>query len=656
MVTRRTPLTTALDRHFEKEYFQQPTALPSAPSRESYDHSQTTQARSLSLYTRNIWSTMAENYIVSARKYRPDSFQSIVGQGAMASTLRTAVLQGRLAHAYLFCGPRGVGKTTAARVLAKTINCMHLSPEGEACNECESCRAFNEGRSFNIFELDAASNNSVEDIRQLTEQVGMPPALGKYKVYIIDEVHMLSVTAFNAFLKTLEEPPSYAIFILATTEKHKILPTILSRCQIYDFKRITVQDITHHLQYVATSEGIEADETALGLIAEKADGGMRDALSMFDRISSFAGGKITYEHALESLNVLDYAYFIRAFDLLLAGDYRSLLLLLDELLGKGFEGQTILSGLAAFARDLLVVQHPGTSSLLEKPERVTAEYVALASRCTAPQLFAAIRALVQADQQYRGATNKRLLIELTLLGLVPVFHSEGELTPTPSSSPKPAVASTPTASKVATQASPAPSPQPTSAPSAQPVPQPQPTPPTPPPPAPTPSPQPPITPPPTNHSTGQPRQLFGRRRSAQEGTNGAQQREVSETKEESEPFSEQDLQRAYVRFVEQELSSEQVICRNILHAELPALTGEREAELALPPGNAIRDAVEAVQPQLLTFLRRTLRNSHLTLTLREKNKREQALIALTPEDRMKKLIEINPEVQRLKDELQLRLS
>ena len=578
---------------------------------------------------------MAENYIVSARKYRPDSFQSIVGQGAMASTLRTAVLQGRLAHAYLFCGPRGVGKTTAARVLAKTINCMHLSPEGEACNECESCRAFNEGRSFNIFELDAASNNSVEDIRQLTEQVGMPPALGKYKVYIIDEVHMLSVTAFNAFLKTLEEPPSYAIFILATTEKHKILPTILSRCQIYDFKRITVQDITRHLQYVATSEGIEADETALGLIAEKADGGMRDALSMFDRISSFAGGKITYEHALESLNVLDYAYFIRAFDLLLAGDYRSLLLLLDELLGKGFEGQTILSGLAAFARDLLVVQHPGTSSLLEKPDRVTAEYVALASRCTAPQLFAAIRALVQADQQYRGATNKRLLIELTLLGLVPVFHSEGELTPTPSSSPSPQLTSTP---------------------SAQPVPQPRPTPPTPPPPAPASTPQPPSTPPSANLSTGQTRQLFGRRRSAQEGAGETQQREVSEAKEESEPFTEQDLQRAYVRFVEQELSSEQVICRNILHAELPALTGECEAELALPPGNAIRDAVEAVQPQLLTFLRRTLRNSHLTLTLREKNKQEQALIALTPEDRMKKLIEINPEVQRLKDELQLRLS
>ena len=325
-------------------------------------------------------------------------------------------------------------------------------------------------------------------------------------------------------------------------------------------------------------------------------------------------------------------------------------------MGKGFEGQTILSGLAAFARDLLVVQHPGTSSLLEKPERVTAEYVALASRCTAPQLFAAIRALVQADQQYRGATNKRLLIELTLLGLVPVFHSEGELTPTPSSSPKPAVTSAPTAPKVTTQASPTPSPQPTPAPSAQPVPQPRPTPPTPPPPAPASTPQPPSTPPSANPSTGQTRQLFGRRRSVQEGTGETQQREVSEATEESEPFSEQDLQRAYVRFVEQELSSEQVICRNILHAELPALTGEREAELALPPGNAIRDAVEAVQPQLLTFLRRTLRNSHLTLTLREKNKQEQELIALTPEDRMKKLIEINPEVQRLKDELQLRLS
>jgi len=624
---------------------------------------------------------MADNYIVSARKYRPDSFQSIVGQGAMASTLRTAVQQGRLAHAYLFCGPRGVGKTTAARVLAKTINCQSLTAEGEACNECESCRAFNEGRSFNIFELDAASNNSVEDIRQLTEQVTMPPALGKYKVYIIDEVHMLSVTAFNAFLKTLEEPPSYAIFILATTEKHKILPTILSRCQIYDFKRITVGDITHHLQYVAQSEGIVADEAALGLIAEKADGGMRDALSMFDRIASFAGGQITYEHALESLNVLDYSYFIRTFDDLLTGDYRSLLLLLDELLGKGFEGQTILAGLAAFARDLLVVQHPGTSVLLEKPERVTQAYEALAARCTPAQLFAAIRALVQADQQYRQATNKRLLIELTLLGLVSTFHSTGELAaPAPSTAPAgqtQAGATAQTASPPQASTTPAPSPAPTAqttptaqpssptpasstpAPVAQPTaPQPQPVV-TPEPvatPQPAPTPQPVANAPSSEQAAGARRQLFGRRRGSSSDTADSEGGTASPAEEEHEPFTEEELQRAYVRFVEQELSSEQIICRNILHAELPSLQTEGQAELALPPGNAIRETVEAVLPQLQSFLRSTLHNTQLVLSLREKSSEEQSRLALTPEDRLKKLIEINPDVQQLKERLQLRLS
>ena len=624
---------------------------------------------------------MADNYIVSARKYRPDSFQSIVGQGAMASTLRTAVQQGRLAHAYLFCGPRGVGKTTAARVLAKTINCQSLTAEGEACNECESCRAFNEGRSFNIFELDAASNNSVEDIRQLTEQVTMPPALGKYKVYIIDEVHMLSVTAFNAFLKTLEEPPSYAIFILATTEKHKILPTILSRCQIYDFKRITVGDITHHLQYVAQSEGIVADEAALGLIAEKADGGMRDALSMFDRIASFAGGQITYEHALESLNVLDYSYFIRTFDHLLTGDYRSLLLLLDELLGKGFEGQTILAGLAAFARDLLVVQHPGTSVLLEKPERVTQAYEALAARCTPAQLFAAIRALVQADQQYRQATNKRLLIELTLLGLVSTFHTAGELAaPAPSTAPAgqtQAGATAQTASPPQASTTPAPSPAPTAQPtttaqpssptpaSSTPAPVAQPTAPQPQPvvipepvatPQPAPTPQPVTSAPSNEQAAGARRQLFGRRRGSSSDTADSEGGTASPTEEEHEPFTEEELQRAYVRFVEQELSSEQIICRNILHAELPSLQTEGQAELALPPGNAIRETVEAVLPQLQSFLRSTLHNTQLVLSLREKSSEEQSRLALTPEDRLKKLIEINPDVQQLKEQLQLRLS
>lgn len=609
---------------------------------------------------------MAENYIVSARKYRPDSFQTIVGQGAMVATLRTAVRSGKLSHAYLFCGPRGVGKTTAARVLAKTINCMNLSPEGEACNACESCRAFNEQRSFNIFELDAASNNSVEDIRQLTEQVAMPPALGRYKVYIIDEVHMLSVTAFNAFLKTLEEPPSYAIFILATTEKHKILPTILSRCQIYDFKRITVPDITQHLKYVAESEGIDAEEAALGLIAEKADGGMRDALSMFDRIASFAGGHITYEHALESLNVLDYTYFIRAFELLLAGNYRGILLLLDELLGKGFEGQTILSGLSSFVRDLLVAQHPETLSLLEKPTEVAASYQRIAQQCPPASLFAALKTLVQADQQYRTATNRRLLLELSFLSLISLFRTGSELAPAPSpqsppqSSPSPQTAPQGNAS--------APAPRPAVAPEAtvaQPPASPVRTEPTASVPAPTPSePQPrpattPVAPRPESvtpaPSAGRPTQrLFGaRRRVAPVETEATATTTEPAPPQEDQPFTEEDLQRAWVRFVEQELRPEQIICRNILKAELPTLLEGTTAEVALPPGDAIRTTVMEVHPQLEAFLRTSLRNRSLSLTLREKNPEEQAQVILTPEDRLRKLAESNPDVLKLKEALHL---
>ena len=609
---------------------------------------------------------MTDHYVVSARKYRPDTFQSIVGQGAMASTLRTAVLSGKLSHAYLFCGPRGVGKTTAARVLAKTINCMNLSPEGEACNACESCRAFNEQRSFNIFELDAASNNSVEDIRQLTEQVLMPPALGRYKVYIIDEVHMLSSAAFNAFLKTLEEPPSYAIFILATTEKHKILPTILSRCQIYDFKRITVSDITQHLKYVAESEGIDAEEAALGLIAEKADGGMRDALSMFDRIASFAGGHITYEHALESLNVLDYTYFIRAFELLLAGNYRGILLLLDELLGKGFEGQTILSGLSSFVRDLLVAQHPETLSLLEKPTEVVASYQRIAGQCPPASLFAALKTLVQADQQYRMATNRRLLLELSFLSLISLFRTGSELAPAPSpqsppqSSPSPQTAPQGNAS--------APAPRPAVAPEAtvaQPPASPVRTEPTPSAPAPVPpDPQPrpattPVAPQPESvtpaPSAGRPTQrLFGaRRRVAPVETEATATTTEPAPPQEDEPFTEEDLQRAWVRFVEQELRPEQIICRNILKAELPTLLEGTTAEVALPPGDAIRTTVMEVHPQLEAFLRTSLRNRSLSLTLREKNPEEQAQVILTPEDRLRKLAESNPDVLKLKEALHL---
>ena len=607
---------------------------------------------------------MTEHYVVSARKYRPDTFRSIVGQEAMASTLRTAVLSGKLSHAYLFCGPRGVGKTTAARVLARTINCENLSAEGEACGVCESCRAFEEQRSFNIFELDAASNNSVEDIRQLTEQVQMPPALGRYKVYIIDEVHMLSAAAFNAFLKTLEEPPSYAIFILATTEKHKILPTILSRCQIYDFKRITVQDITRHLRYVAESEGIDAEETALGLIAEKADGGMRDALSMFDRIASFAGGHISYQHALESLNVLDYTYFIRVFELLLQGDHRSLLLLLDELMGKGFEGQTILAGLSSFVRDLLVAQHPDTLPLLEKPEAVVASYGAIAQQCSAASLFAALKTLVQADQQYRAATNKRLLVELSFLSMVPLFKKESDLTLPPAPTTAPPATSTPPATLPPSAAGAAP----TSARVASPAPQAAPTPVAAPAPAVAPqsvAPQPAVaTPQPTPTVASQPtpppsgqKRLFGARRRVDapaEATTTAPA--DSQPKAEDKAFTEEDLQRAWVRFVEQELSPAQILYRNILRPELPTLRGELQAEVSLPPGEAIHTTVMEVYPQLLSFLRTSLQNQQLDLVLREKTIEEQAKVVLTQEDRFNRLAEINPEVRKLKEALHLRFS
>ena len=360
---------------------------------------------------------MSDQYIVSARKYRPDSFHSIVGQGTMASTLRKAVLERKLEHAYRCCGPRGVGKTTAARVLAKTINCTNLQPDGEACNACESCRAFNEQRSFNIFELDAASNNSVDDIRTLTEQVAMPPALGRYKVYIIDEVHMLSAAAFNAFLKTLEEPPSYAIFILATTEKHKILPTILSRCQVYDFARISVADAVRHLQYVAQKEGVQAEAEALNVIAQKADGGMRDALSIFDQAVSYTGGNVTYKAVIENLNVLDYDYYFRLTDAMLTGDIRTALRILNEILEKGFDGQHIVTGLASHFRDLLVCRDERTLVLLEIGASIREQYRTMAARCSDAWLYQAIDLANECDLHFRESRNKRLLLELTLIQL-----------------------------------------------------------------------------------------------------------------------------------------------------------------------------------------------------------------------------------------------
>ena len=369
---------------------------------------------------------MEQQYIVSARKYRPMTFDTVVGQRALTTTLKNAILTNRLAHAYLFCGPRGVGKTTCARIFAKTINCEHLDEHGDPCGQCESCRAFDEGRSLCIHELDAASNNSVDDIRELIEQVRIPPQTGKYKVFIIDEVHMLSTNAFNAFLKTLEEPPRFVVFILATTEKHKILPTILSRCQVYDFARITVQSITEHLKYVADKEGYETEEEALSLIAQKADGGMRDALSLFDQMVSFTQGHVTYQATVASLNLVDAEYYFRLVDIALEKNVESALLLLDEVLGKGFDGGNFVSGLSSHFRNLLVARDARTLPLLEVSETMRQRYHEQAMRCRPQFIYRALRLTNDCDQAYRQSRNKRLQVELCLIEMVQSTDEEGD--------------------------------------------------------------------------------------------------------------------------------------------------------------------------------------------------------------------------------------
>ena len=419
-----------------------------------------------------------ENFVVSARKYRPATFASVVGQRHITSTLKNAIERGQLAHAYLFCGPRGVGKTTCARIFAKAINC--LNPQsGEACNECESCRSFNEGRSLNVHELDAASNNSVDDIRNLIEQVRIIPQQGRYSVFVIDEVHMLSSAAFNAFLKTLEEPPQHAIFVLATTEKHKIIPTILSRCQIYDFNRIRVEDGVEYLRYIATKEGVEADDEALNLIAHKADGGMRDALSMFDKAVSFCGAKLNYKDVASTLNVLDYDTYFKATELLLAGNYVDALMLFDEVLSKGFSPQVFVSGLNAHMRDLLMAKGPAVS-LVEFTGTLVERYKAQAAACNELFLFNAIALLTEADGKIRQSSNQRLLVELGLMKIAGLgqkkndevgslsldefepltFATDFALADFVTVAPQPQQVATPQPAQVAQQPVPQPTPQP----------------------------------------------------------------------------------------------------------------------------------------------------------------------------------------------------
>ena len=432
----------------------------------------------------------SSNFIVSARKYRPMTFESVVGQSHVTDTLKNAIARGQLAHAFLFCGPRGVGKTTCARIFAKTINCLTPTAEGDACGQCESCKSFNEGRSFSIHELDAASNNSVENIRDLTDQVRVPPQVGQYSVYIIDEVHMLSQAAFNAFLKTLEEPPHHAIFILATTEKHKIPATILSRCQIYDFNRIRIEDTVSYLKHIASKEGVQFDDESLHLIARKADGGMRDALSMFDKAVSFCGGNLTFKEVAETLNVLDYDTYFGITQYILAGDYKSALLLFDDVLKKGFSGQTFMSGLASHFRDLLMCKDPSTLPLLETTGSVLERYKQQSAVCDINTLFSGISLLGTLDGGFRTATNQRLHVELGLMklcgleqkkspdvsapALPPLIKQEGPVataqpTPTPQPTPAPAPVPVQQAHPVQTPVVPQPAPTPAPAPASIPA-------------------------------------------------------------------------------------------------------------------------------------------------------------------------------------------
>lgn len=598
------------------------------------------------------------DYIVSARKYRPTSFDAVVGQKALTTTLKNAIAGGKLAHAYLFCGPRGVGKTTSARIFAKTINCLNPTPTGEACDACESCVAFNEGRSYNIHELDAASNNSVDDIRELIEQVQIPPQVGRYKVFIIDEVHMLSQAAFNAFLKTLEEPPAHAIFILATTEKHKILPTILSRCQIYDFNRMEVPETVAHLKHVAESEGIKYEEEALNVIARKADGGMRDALSIFDQVASFTNGNITYAQTIENLNVLDYDYYFEVTDRLLEVDIPQVMLLLDKVLNKGFEAGHFIGGLAAHFRDLLVSRDAQTLPLLEVAESVRARYAEQAARCTPQFLYAALKLCNDCDINYRTAPNKRLLVELTLiqvaqllqqedvppsgrrptLRLLPIFKPAADQVPT-AGAPQQKTSAPPSAN-VGT-ASPAMTPTAVTRPAA---PRPMPT-----------------------QRTAQQQLAAARLQTVSltrkpqpaanaETTIGAATSTTSTAPTELryEAFTVEQLEYLWMRFAN-ELPPEQLAEAGRLKMIRPQL-GEAQRVVGVVENEAAAAYLNKIVPQLTAFLRRELHNDAVTVVFAVSTERREKKRVFSPREIFRNMVETNEAFRQLAIELQLELN
>lgn len=578
-----------------------------------------------------------ESYIVSARKYRPSTFRSVVGQKSLTTTLRNATQSGKLAHAYLFCGPRGVGKTSCARIFAKTINCLSPTADGEACNECESCRAFNEGRSYNIHELDAASNNSVDDIRSLIDQVRIPPAIGRYKVFIIDEVHMLSPAAFNAFLKTLEEPPHHALFILATTEKHKVLPTILSRCQIYDFSRISIQDMVEHLEYVAREEHVTAELEALNVIAQKADGGMRDALSIFDQVVSFTGGDITYRAVIDNLNVLDYEYYFRLTESILAGNVREALLTLNEILCKGFDGQNIITGLASHFRDLLVCRDEATLVLFEVGASIRERYKETAKRCPDHLLFKAIEIANTCDLNYRASRNKRLLLELTLIRLCQLSGASGqEADDKKKRTIEPIAAAAPAqpANNVAQPAKPAPvqavqQPRLMSA-AASPIPQ-------------------AATPQKTSRQPymAKPLKDIGGGKQSPQPT--APEQPAAE--EASAPFSQEDLTRCWEAYAESDRIGQRVYLKNTMINCKPVLQDGSAFEVGVyNPGQ--EDELNGGSADLLQYLRHELKNTHIQMRVRVLETNDKHL-AYTSAEKYEHLLGENPVLAKLRDEFKL---
>jgi DNA polymerase-3 subunit gamma/tau len=579
-----------------------------------------------------------ENFIVSARKYRPATFMSVVGQSALTATLKNAIKNNHLAHAYLFCGPRGVGKTTCARIFAKTINCEHLTEEFEACNECESCRAFNEQRSYNIHELDAASNNSVDDIRTLIDQVRIPPQIGHYSVYIIDEVHMLSASAFNAFLKTLEEPPAHAIFILATTEKHKILPTILSRCQIYDFNRISVNDTVDHLQHVAQKEGITAEAQALNVIAQKADGGMRDALSIFDQVVSFCGTDITYQAVIQNLNVLDYDYYFRLTDVFLENKVKEALLIFNEILNKGFDAHNFVGGLSAHLRDVLMCKDAETVQLLEVADSVKQSYATQAQRCPTDFLYAALAIINDCDLNFRLSRNKRLLTELTLIRLCQLTDkkknelSEEEILPPIELIPEmhlgqpsvtqsaPAPAQQPVANKPAAAATATPAAKPAKKNILS-------------------------APPPISISITKP---FAK----QEETVVQATTKVSTTEKQDNPFSADSLEKAWKHFANEEIP-EKTHAKNIMLNNLPSI--EEKHKLKLVIDQILQEnSMNEVLPDLLAFLQRNLMNDFIQMEIIVDTTKENTKV-MSPQDKFAKMAEANPALLRLKKEFGLEI-